>query len=107
MFPLSREVLREFFELVLPHEHFGSHLDSQRRTVDNTLEKFNFKFAGETLSKIWSDVGIDKCPVVAECIVPESSELAKETLLTKDITCRWFQEHFRTSQPVGLLYVNC
>ena len=49
---------RELSVLVLPHEHFGSHLDSQGRTDDDTLEKSKFKFAG----KIWSDVMIDKFP---------------------------------------------
>ena len=42
----------------MPHEHFGSHLDSQGRTVDDTLEKSNFKFDG----KICFDVMIDKFP---------------------------------------------
>ena len=60
MAPLSRELSAH----VLHHEHFGSHLDSQGRTVDDTLEKSNFKFAG----KIWSDVMTDKFSVIAEYI---------------------------------------
>ena len=57
-------ISRKLFGCVLPHEHFGSHIDSQGRTVDDTLLKSKFKFAG----KIWSDVMIDKFPVIAEYI---------------------------------------
>jgi hypothetical protein len=101
MAPLSRELSG----LVLPHEHFGGHLDSQGRTVDDTLEKSNFQFAGETLSKIWSDVMIDKFPVIAEYIVPENSKRATETLLTTGST--WFQEHVRTSQYFTQMFKCC
>ena len=62
MSPLSRELS----ELILPHEHFGSHLDTQGRTIDEVLEKLNFKYAGETLSEIWKQVSIDNFPTVAK-----------------------------------------
>lgn len=38
MAPLSRALAR----IILPHEHFGTHLDSQGRTIDLDLEKLNF-----------------------------------------------------------------
>ena len=92
MAPLSRELSG----LILPHEHFGSHLDSQGRTTDEALEKANFKMAGETLAEVWSQVVIDQFPTIAEYIVPEKCELDPESLITKDTN--WFQKHVRTSQ---------
>ncbi|BFZ05261.1 hypothetical protein BsWGS_08300 [Bradybaena similaris] len=92
MAPLSRELSG----LILPHEHFGSHLDSLGRTIDDELEKSNFKYAGETLSEVWRQVTIDNFPTVAEYIMPEVSELEAENLLTKDQD--WCSNHVRTSQ---------
>ena len=43
MAPLSKALAG----MVLPHDTFGTHLNSQRRTVDLELEKRNFKKAGE------------------------------------------------------------
>ena len=48
MAPLSRELSG----LILPHEHFGTHLDADGRTIDEELEKANFSFAGRTLSEV-------------------------------------------------------
>lgn len=45
MAPLSRELSG----LILPHEHYGSHLNSAGFTIDDDLEKENFKFAGDIL----------------------------------------------------------
>lgn len=42
MAPLSRELAT----VVLPYEHYGSHLDSQGKTIDNELELKNFQHAG-------------------------------------------------------------
>lgn len=42
MAPLSRKLCG----LVLPYDNFGDHLDSQRRTTEEKLEKMNFPFAG-------------------------------------------------------------
>ncbi|EFX78416.1 hypothetical protein DAPPUDRAFT_246118 [Daphnia pulex] len=42
--PLSRELSG----LILPYDHYGTHLDNQRRTMDLDLEKRNFAFAGST-----------------------------------------------------------
>ena len=52
----------------LPHETFGTHLDSQRRTTDVELEKENFKAAGKLLAEIWSELVLDKFPVVSEYV---------------------------------------
>lgn len=92
MAPLSRELSG----VILPHEHYGSHLDSQGRTINEDLEKINFKFAGETLAEIWSNVVIDQFATVAEYINPDKSELDAAGLISKDQ--EWFDNHVRTSQ---------
>ena len=92
MAPLSRELSG----LILPHDHFGSHLDSAGKTIDVDLEKKNFGFAGKALSEIWSNVVIDGFPTIAEYINPEESELSEEKLTS--FSQKWFSEHVRTSQ---------
>ena len=92
MAPLSRELSG----LILSPDHFGSHLDSQGRTVDEEMEKLNFEYAGQTLADIWSQVVIDNFPIVAEYVCPENSELKPDSLSSKDLN--WFVEHVHTSQ---------
>ena len=75
MAPLSRELSG----LILSPDHFGSHLDSQGRTVDEEMEKLNFEYAGQTLADIWSQVVIDNFPIVAEYVCPENSELKPDS----------------------------
>jgi len=69
MAPLSRELAG----LILPHKHFGSHLDGDGKTVDEQLERCNFGFAGRTLSEVWSELIIDVHPVVSEYVEPDKS----------------------------------
>lgn len=71
MAPLSRELSG----VILPHDHFGSHLDSQCRTMDEKVEKKYFRYAGEVLANIWGSVNIDNQPVCAE--YTESSAAGK------------------------------
>ncbi|KAJ8877430.1 hypothetical protein PR048_021884 [Dryococelus australis] len=75
MAPLSRELTG----VVLPHDSFGTHLDSNGRTVDVSLEKDNLKKAGEILAEIWSAVCIDGHEVVKcdyrDCCSPRRSAL--------------------------------
>ena len=54
--------------MILPHEHFGSHLDGVGKTVDEQLERCNFGFAGRMLSEVWSGLIIDGHPVVSEYV---------------------------------------
>lgn len=100
MVPLSRVLAG----LILPHDHFETHLDSNCVTVDEDLETKKFQFAGKTLSQIWSELVIDKYPVKAECISPENSEINDEELLTKDAKC--ISQHVQTSQHF-LQIVKC
>ena len=50
MAPLSRELAG----VILPHDTFGSHLDSSGRTIDKELEKRNFEKAGSVLTTLHS-----------------------------------------------------
>ena len=54
--------------VLLPHDTFDTHLDSQRRTTEVELEKQNFKAAGKLLAEIWSELVLDKFPVVSEYV---------------------------------------
>lgn len=67
MAPLSKELSG----VILPADHYGTHLDSNGKTVDAEKEKQNFKFAGQTLSQIWSDVSLDGHETIAEYIDPD------------------------------------
>ena len=46
MGPLSKELIG----LILPHDQYGSHLNERGITIDDDLEKKNFKFAGVNLA---------------------------------------------------------
>jgi hypothetical protein len=105
MAPLSRELAG----LILSHDHYGSHLDSQGKTIDEELEKQNFEFAGKTLAELWSQVVIDGFPTISEYIDPEFGELRSERLHSKDLD--WMAEHVRTSQYLTQIVkcedINC
>ena len=42
--------------VVLPHDHFGSHLGDSGNTSDTDLERKNFEKAGEILCDIWNNI---------------------------------------------------
>ncbi|KAJ1522452.1 hypothetical protein ONE63_001642 [Megalurothrips usitatus] len=90
MAPLSRMLAG----LVLEHNHYGAHLDSQGRTVDAELEKQNFEFAGKTLAEVWSTLNIDGESVVAEYIPP--ADLDEST--DGHPGTEWYAAHVRESQ---------
>ena len=92
MAPLSKEVTG----LILPHDHYGSHLNERGNTIDSELEKTNFKFAGDTLAEIWSQLIVDNFPTVAEYIDPTESELQEQNFMSRDQ--KWYDVHVRTSQ---------
>jgi hypothetical protein len=92
MAPLSRELAG----LILPHEHFGSHLDGKGQTVNDDLEKSNFAFAGKTLAEVWGSTVIDGYPVIAHYVNPESSEISEDELISG--TPLWLSNHVRESQ---------
>ena len=48
MAPLSKELAG----VLLPHEHYGSHLDASGKTINDDLECRNFQHAGNTLAQV-------------------------------------------------------
>ena len=71
MAPLSRELSGVMFD----HQHFGNHLNSQKKTIDKDLEYQNFKYAGQALASLQSDMGgIGGHAVDAKQVDPVSSE---------------------------------
>ena len=55
MAPLSHDLAG----LILPHDTFGTHLDSKGNTTDLDLEKKSFEAAGQALSEVWSKTVIN------------------------------------------------
>lgn len=96
MAPLSRELAG----LILPHDHFGSHLDDKGCTVNVDLEKSNFEFAGKVLAEIWSTMNIDGHPVHATYVNSGEPELPVEEHI------KWYSDHVRESQYL-LQIVKC
>jgi hypothetical protein len=88
MAPLSRELAG----LILPHDHFGTHLNASGKTVDTELEKSNFRKAGETLAEVWSSVVIDNYKVVAQYVEQTDADTPSEP------DSRWTARHVRQSQ---------
>ena len=64
MFKLSKELSG----VILPHDHFGTHLDNNNNTVDEVLELKNFEHAGEIVAEFWSKLVINDHPVVADFV---------------------------------------
>jgi hypothetical protein len=80
MAPLSHDLAG----LILPHDHFGTHLNDTGSTEHAELEKENFKMTGDVLAEVWSMNVLDEYPVVAEYINP--SPLVDEQLKMADST---------------------
>lgn len=100
MAPLSRQLSG----VVLPHDHFGTHLDSSGKTIDIDLELQNFKHAGECLADIFSSVVIDDYPVTAKFLDNHNSEIQKSSLISA--SAEWISQHVRSSQYL-LQIVKC
>ena len=80
MAPLSRDLAG----LVLPHDHFGSHLSDSGVTINVDLEKLNFRKAGQMLAETWNQTVIDGYPCYAEYINPPvTSEDERRQIDTK------------------------
>ena len=79
--------------LILPHDHFGTHLNDSGLTEQAELEKTNFKMAGDVLAEVWSMNVLDEHPVFAEYINPapwvdEQLKMADSTLTLDSIIDR-------------------
>src|SRR5262249_17880428 len=87
---------RELSGIILPHDYYGSHLNAKLETVDEILERQNFKHAGNVLSDVWNKVVIDGYPVQSEYVDPDNSEISHQNL--EPVNPVWFGTHVRTSQ---------
>lgn len=96
MAPLSHDLAG----LILPHDHFGSHLNGSLNCIDDELEKKNFQKAGEVLSEVWSNIVIDGEAVVAKYIQPKTYSTSIEQ------SEEWKSTHVRASQYL-LQVVKC
>jgi len=97
MAPLSHDLAG----LILPHDHFGNHLDKSLKCIDGSLEKRNFSKAGQVLADVWSKTVIDNHPVVATYIEPEASRP-----IPKEMSETWKSIHLRASKYL-LQIVKC
>lgn len=77
--------------IILQHDHFGNHLDSSGKTIDEELEKQNFKYAADRLSELWNELVIDSYPVVATYIDSEDEKIDENS----EIDPVWYQRHVR------------
>ncbi|XP_065670960.1 uncharacterized protein LOC136089186 isoform X1 [Hydra vulgaris] len=80
--------------IILPFDHFGSHLSSRGKTTDKVMEKANFAKAGEVLAQIWSSTVIDGFKTKAEYIKPNSEKCVQ----LKYFGAEWDAKHVRESQ---------
>ena len=83
---------KELSGAILPHYHFGTHLDHNNKTIDEELELQNFEYAGEILAELWSKMVIDGHPVVAEFIKDPPLEVS---IIKSE---EWRANHVRESQ---------
>ena len=73
-------------------------------TVDENLERRNFKAAGEVLPSIWLESVIDGHPVMAKYAnVPEKE---REVSVSDEVTEQWKSVHIRQSQYM-LQFAKC
>jgi hypothetical protein len=80
--------------LILPHDHFGTHLNDNGLTEHAELEQENFKLTGDVLAEVWSMNVLDEYSVVAEYIKPlpiidEQLQMADSTLALNGIVDRY------------------
>ena len=53
---------KELSGVILPHDHFGTYLDNNNKTIDEELELQNVEYTGEILAELWSKLVIDGYP---------------------------------------------
>ena len=89
-----------FRGVILQHDHFGTHLDKNGKTIDDELELQNFEHAGTILAELWSAMVIDSHPTIAEYVTAEATE--KVIIKSEE----WKATHVRQSQYL-LQIVKC
>ena len=89
MAPLSRDLSG----VVLPHDHFGSHLNAQGQTVDEKLEERNFAHAGKVLADIWTSTVTDGFLQLQNILIPRKMILQKSPESSE-----WCAKHIQESR---------
>ena len=69
---------QDLSDVLLPHDPFGTYLNSQGKTVNTDLERKNVAYAGKLLAEIWSDTVIDGHPTVSSTRANQISKLTKK-----------------------------
>ena len=87
MTPLSKALAG----VLLLHDTFGTHLDSQGSTTFVELEKQNFKAVGKLLAEIWKELVLDKFLAVSKYV----KDLALDPV---PINETWVATHYCISQ---------
>ncbi|CAF4013950.1 unnamed protein product [Rotaria magnacalcarata] len=92
--------------LILPYDHYGSHLDNGGNTIDTELEIRNFKRAGNCLAEVWGELTIDSYPVVCQYVEPVDKKDLSSALNANALDLHWLQAHVRQSQYL-LQIIKC
>eukprot|EP01083_Nonionella_stella_P022441 62054_1 len=100
MAPLSKELVG----LVLKHDQCGSHLDNQKQTIDEDLERKNFKKCGEALAHVWNQTTIDGYGVKAEYLEPTSAK--DKEVQFDDYEEKWMTKHCQHGYHF-LMFIKC
>ncbi|CAG8775471.1 30566_t:CDS:2 [Gigaspora margarita] len=74
--------------IMLPIDHFSTHLNSQGKVIDEELAMKNFRFSGEKLCDIWRRDKIHEKPVQVEYLDTHDNLLAD-----MEISWQWIEEH--------------
>ena len=92
MAPLSKVLTG----VLLDHKHYGSHLNSQKQTVDGVLEIRNFKYAGDRLAQLFGHMVYDKHKTYARYVDPPAVRGIQElptSCMPVDVNAEWIQSH--------------
>jgi hypothetical protein len=89
--------------LILPHDHFGTHLNDNGLTEEAELEKENFKLTGDVLAEVWGMHVLDEHSVVAEYINPspmfdEQLKMVDSTLALDSVIDRYVKLNFENKK---------
>ena len=90
MAPLSKVLTG----VLLDHKYYGSHLNSQKQTVNGPLEIKNFKHAGERLEELFDYMVYDKHRTYARYVDPPPRRGFQELpnhCKPVDVTADWIQ----------------
>ena len=97
MVPLSKQLAG----IVITYDIYGTHLDSNGKTIDPIKEFQNFKKAGEVLSNIWSETTIDDFTVTATPIDPLDKAINSKSLNGVILGAKCLESHVHISKNLS------